>query len=156
VLADLGAGFQFQFSAGYLYEYLDGGPHWVIQPVHKLPDVAPVSGTVAFSYSKPLGSDYTFTARLENSYTSSRYSIYFSNPYEFVGTYRQMPGYALVNVRAGVKLRDKWSATAFINNLSNNHAQLESMFTENLPQPSFTRIITNQPRTAGVDLTYSF
>ena len=44
VLADLGAGFQLEVSAGYLHEWLDGGPHWVIAPVHKLPEVAPESG----------------------------------------------------------------------------------------------------------------
>jgi outer membrane receptor protein involved in Fe transport len=156
VLADLGAGFQFEVSAGYLYEWLDGGPHWVIAPVHKMPEVAPESGNVALSYSKPLDGAYTFTARLENSYTGPRYSIFFSNPYEFTGTYRQLPGYDLVNVRAGVKFRETWSATLFVNNLTNKHAQLESMFTENEPQPDFTRIETNQPLTAGVDLTYRF
>ncbi len=153
--ADLGAGFQFEFAAGYLYEYLDGGPHWVITPVHKLPEVSPESGTVSLNYSRSLGSSYTFTARLENSYTGPRYSIFFSNPDEFVGEYRQLPGYDLVNVRAGLK-KDAWSATLFVNNLTNKHAQLESMFTENEPQPSFTRIETNQPLTAGVDLTYKF
>jgi len=30
------------------------------------------------------------------------------------------------------------------------------MFTENEPQPDFTRIETNQPRTGGIDLTYRF
>jgi iron complex outermembrane recepter protein len=156
VLADLGAGFQLEVAAGYLYEWLDGGPHWVITPVHKMPEVAPESGTVALSYSKPLNSSYTFTARLENSYTGPRYSIFFSNPYEFTGTYRQLPGYDLINARAGVKFRDTWSATLFVNNLTNKHAQLESMFQENEPQPSFTRVETNQPLTAGVDLTYRF
>ena len=156
VFADLGAGFQLQFSAGYLYEWLDGGPHWVIAPVHKLPDVAPVSGSAALSYSRPLGSAYTFTARLDNSYTGARYSIFFTDPYEFTGTYKQLPGYDLVNVRAGVDFHDKWSATLFVNNLTNKHAKLESMFTENEPQPDFTRIETNQPLTAGVDLSYRF
>ena len=156
VFADLGAGFQLQFSAGYLYEWLDGGPHWVIAPVHKLPDVAPVSGSAALSYSRPLGSAYTFTARLDNSYTGARYSIFFTDPYEFTGTYKQLPGYDLVNVRAGVDFHDKWSATVFVNNLTNKHAKLESMFTENEPQPDFTRIETNQPLTAGVDLSYRF
>jgi iron complex outermembrane receptor protein len=156
VLADLGAGFQLEIAAGYLYEWLDGGPHWVIAPVHKMPDVAPESGTLALSYFTPLSSSYTFTARLESSYTGPRYSIFFSNPYEFTGTYRQMPGYDLLNVRAGLKFRDTWSATLFVNNLTNKHAQLESMFTENEPQPDFTRIITNQPLTGGVDLTYRF
>src|SRR6202041_1179450 len=154
MLADLGAGFQLEVAAGYLYEYLNGGPHWVIAPVHKMPEVAPESGTVALSYFKPLGDSYTFTARLENSYTGPRYSIFFSNPYEFTGTYRQLPGYDLINVRAGVKFRETWSATLFVNNLTNKHAQLESMFTENEPQPDFTRVVTNQPLTVGVDLTY--
>ena len=156
MLADLGAGFQFEVAAGYLYEWLEGGPHWVIAPIHKMPDVAPESGTVALNYSAAIGQEYTFTARVEGSYTGSRYSIFFSDPYEFTGTYRQLPGYGLVNVRAGIKFHDKWSATAFVNNLTNKHAQLESMFTENEPQPSFTRIETNQPLTGGVDLTYRF
>jgi iron complex outermembrane receptor protein len=156
VLADLGAGFQLEVAAGYLYEWLDGGPHWVIQPVHKMPEVAPESGTVALSFFTPISSSYAFTARLETSYTGPRYSIFFSNPYEFTGTYRQMPGYALLNGRAGVKFRDTWNATLFVNNLTNKHAQLESMFTENEPQPDFTRIITNQPLTGGIDLTYRF
>jgi iron complex outermembrane recepter protein len=156
VIADLGAGFQFEVAAGYLNEWLNGGPHWVITPVHKMPEVAPESGTVALSYFRALSDSYTFTARLESSYTGPRYSIFFSNPYEFTGTYRQLPGYDLVNVRAGVKFRESWSATVFVNNATNKHAQLESMFTENEPQPSFTRIETNQPLTAGVDLTYRF
>jgi outer membrane receptor protein involved in Fe transport len=156
LLAELGAGFRFEIAAGYLNEWLEGGPHWVIAPIHKMPEVAPVSGTVALSYLKPLSGSYVFTARLDGSYTSSRYSIFFSNPYEFTGTYRQLPGYGLANARAGVKFRESWSATLFVNNLTNKHAQLESMFTENEPQPDFTRIETNQPLTAGVDLTYRF
>jgi outer membrane receptor protein involved in Fe transport len=156
VAADLGAGFKLELAAGYLYEWLEGGPHWVITPVHKMPEVSPESGTLSLDYVKPLDSFYTFTARLENSYTGPRYSIYFSDPYEFTGTYRQMPGYDLVNVRAGLKFGEKYSATVFVDNLTNKHAQLESMFTENEPQPDFTRIITNQPLTAGVDLTARF
>jgi iron complex outermembrane recepter protein len=156
VVADLGAGFRLEVAAGYLYEWLDGGPHWVIAPTHKLPEVAPVNGTAALSYAKPLGDNFAFAARLENSYTGPRYSISFPNPYEFTGTYTQLPGYDLINVRAGLAFRDRWSATMFVNNATNRHAQLESMFTENEPQPSFTRMITNQPLTAGLDLSYRF
>jgi iron complex outermembrane recepter protein len=121
-----------------------------------MPDVAPESGTASLSYSKALGGSYTFTARLENSYTGPRYSIFFSDPYEFTGTYKQLPGYDLLNIRAGVAFLDKWSATLFVNNVTDKHVQLESMFTENEPQPDFTRIETNQPLTAGVDLSYRF
>jgi iron complex outermembrane recepter protein len=156
VLADLGAGFQLEAAAGYLYEWLAGGPHWVIAPIHKLPDVAPVSGTLALSYSKRFGGSCTFTARLESSYTGARYSISFPNPYEFTGTYIQLASYDLINLRAGVKFGETWSATLFVNNATNKRAELESMFTENEPQPDFTRIVTNQPLTAGIDLTYRY
>ena len=111
---------------------------------------------MALNYAVSLGAHDTLTARLDSSYTSARYSIYFSNPYEFSGVYQQMPGYALVNVRVGIEHEDRWSVTAFVNNLTNKHAQLESMFTENEPQPSFTRIETNQPLTGGIDLNYRF
>jgi outer membrane receptor protein involved in Fe transport len=156
MLADLGAGFQFEVAAGYLYEYLNGGPHWVITPVHKMPEVAPESGTASLAYTRALGGSYVLTARLENSYTGPRYSIFFSDPYEFTGTYKQLPGYDLINIRTGVGFRDKWTASLFVNNVTNKHVALESMFTENEPQPDFTRIETNQPLTAGVDLTYKF
>jgi len=43
----------------------------------------------------------------------------------------------------------------FANNLLNKRAELESLFQENLPSAAFNRIVTNQPRTVGVDLTYS-
>ena len=156
LFADLGAGFDFELAAGYLHEYLDGGPHWDIAPLHKMPEVAPESGTAALDYHIGLSAGYSFTARLETTYTGQRYSLAFPNPYEATGTYIPMAAYELTNVRVGIKSGDTWSATVFVNNVFNKHAQLESMFTENEPQPDFTRIETNQPLTAGVDLTYKY
>jgi iron complex outermembrane recepter protein len=154
--ADLGAGFQFEISAGYLYQWLEGGPHWDIIPIHKLPEVAPESGTVSLNYSRPLNGSYTFTARLENTYTGQRYSLGFTNPYESTGIYIPVAAYDLTNIRAGIKFGDTWSATAFVSNVFNKHAELESMFTENEPQPDITRYMTNQPLTAGIDLSYRY
>jgi outer membrane receptor protein involved in Fe transport len=67
-----------------------------------------------------------------------------------------MPAYNLVNIRAGVKFRDSWTATVFADNVFNVHAALEGMFTENLPTTPYTRIETNQPLTAGIDLSYRY
>jgi len=75
---------------------------------------------------------------------------------QFVGAYTQLPGYSLTNIRAGIQSRDHWSATLFVNNLTNKHAQLEALFVENEPSAAYNRIITNQPLTAGIDLTYRF
>jgi iron complex outermembrane recepter protein len=156
LLATLGAGFSFEVAAGYLHEWLDGGPHWVIQPIHTLPEVAPISGTAALNYAMPVNDTYTLTARVETTYTGQRYSLGFSNPFEASGVYIPMTAYSLTNVRLGIRFRNTWSATLFVDNVFDKHAALESMFTENEPQPDFTRIETNQPLTAGVDLTYRF
>jgi outer membrane receptor protein involved in Fe transport len=156
IFANLGAGFGLDVSGGYLHEYLDGGPHWVITPIHTLPDVAPESGTLTLSYAKPLNDAFAFTAKLENSYTGRRYSLAFPVPFNSFGAYVPMSGYDLTNIRAGVKFKDTWSVTAFVDNVFNKHAQLESLYMENLASTAFNRIVTNQPLTAGVDLSYRF
>jgi len=156
IFAKLGAGFDLQLSGGYVHETLDGGPHWVIPPVHTLPEVAPESGTAVLNYSRPIGADFTFTAKLENTYTGKRYSLGFPEPYTSTGAYVPMAGYDLTNIRAGFKYRDRWTVTAFVDNVFNKHAQLESLYMENLGSAAFNRIVTNQPLTAGIDLTYKY
>jgi hypothetical protein len=44
----------------------------------------------------------------------------------------------------------------FVNNAFNGQAQLENLFQETLPSAAFNRVISNQPLTAGADLTYRF
>jgi iron complex outermembrane receptor protein len=158
VTADLGAGFGLELSAGYLHSALAGGPHWIVSPVHRLPEVAPENGSLALTYSRELTSTYTLTARLDNSYTGVRYSIAFPYQNETTtdsGQYLPLPAYDLTNVRVGVMSTAGWSAALFVDNVFNQHAQLESMFTENLPTTPFNRIETNQPLTGGIDISYN-
>jgi hypothetical protein len=70
------------------------------------------------------------------------------------GEYIQLPSYALTNIRAGTQSSSGWAAALFANNLFNKQAQLESLWQETLPSASFNRIVTNQPLTVGIDLTY--
>jgi outer membrane receptor protein involved in Fe transport len=156
ILAKLGAGFDLQLEGGYVNTSLDGGPHWDIVPVNKLPEVAPESGTAVLNYTRALNDDYTFTAKVENTYTGRRYSLAFPEPYTPYGAYVPMAAYDLTNLRAGVKYRDAWTATVFVDNVFNKHAQLESLYPQNLGSAAFNRVVTNQPLTAGVDLTYRF
>jgi outer membrane receptor protein involved in Fe transport len=156
ISARLGAGFEFQLSAGYLNDWLNGGPHWDIVPVNKLPEVAHESGTVALNYSRPLNDSLSFSARLENTYTGQRYSLAFPEPYTPYGAYVRMAAYDLTNIRATIRSDDGWSVSVFVNNLFNKHAQLESLYTENLGSSAFNQVVTNQPLTAGVNLTYRY
>jgi outer membrane receptor protein involved in Fe transport len=154
--ARLGGGFDLQISGGYVHARVDGGPHWDIVPVNVLPEVAPESGSVVLSYSRQLNDDYFLTAKLENSYTGQRYSLAFPEPYTPYGAYVPMAAYDLTNIRASIKYRDAWTIALFVNNVFNKHAQLESLYPENLGSAAFNRVITNQPLTAGIDLTYKF
>jgi outer membrane receptor protein involved in Fe transport len=156
VLAVLGAGFDVQISGGYVDATLDGGPHWDIVPLDKLPEVAPESGTAVLNYSRHINDDLTFTAKVENTFTGKRYSLAFPEPYTPYGAYVPMAAYDLTNLRAGIKYREAWTATVFVDNVFNKHAQLESLYPENLGSAAYNRVITNQPLTAGVDLTYKF
>ncbi len=155
-VAVLGAGFNLELTAGYLNETLDPGSHWQITPLDKLPEVPTVTGDIILSYLKPLSDKYSFTGRVETSYTGSRYSLAFPYGYNINGKYLQLPGYSLTNIRAGIQSRDGWSATLFVNNAFNKHAQLENLFQLLEATTAFNRVVTNQPLTAGVDLTYRF
>ena len=156
IFARLGAGFDLQLSGGYVHDHLDGGPHWVITPVNQLPEVAPESGTAVLSYTKPIDNDFTFTAKLENSYTGRRYSLAFPEPDTSFGAYVPLAAYDLTNVRMGVKFRDAWTVSLFVNNVFDTHAQLESLYPLSLGNAAYNRIITNQPLTAGIDLTVRY
>ena len=156
ILADLGAGFNFQVSAGYVDEWLDGGRHWDIPPVHKLPEVAPESGTAILSYSRPLNDTYQFMAKVENSYTGRRYSLAFPVPDNAFGAYEKLAGYDLTNIRAAIQSTNGWTIALFVNNVFNKHAQLENLYTENLASAAFNEVVTNQPLTGGIDINYKF
>ena len=152
--AILGGGFQMDASLGLTHAWVDPGPHWQLTPTHKLSDVAPVNANVGLSYSKELTAKYTLTARVEDSYIGQRYSQAFPFGFSLNGKYIPLPGYNLANARVGVQSSDGWGASLFANNVFNKHAQLESLFQETLPAASFNRIVTNQPLTVGIDLTF--
>jgi iron complex outermembrane recepter protein len=154
--AVLGGGFGLDASLGLTHAWVDPGPHWQITPGDKLSDVAPVNASVGLSYSKELTAKYTLTARLDDAYIGQRYSLAFPFGFSLNGKYIPLPGYSLANARVGVQATDGWGASLFVDNLFNKHAQLESLFQETLPAASFNRIVTNQPLTAGLDLTYKF
>jgi iron complex outermembrane receptor protein len=155
-LAVLGGGFQLAVSGGYTHARVDAGPHWQLTPRDRLSDVPPLTANVNLTYSKQLNETYTFLARLENSYVDPRYSLSFPFGYSTNGKYTLVPSYDLTNIRVGIQSATGWGASLFANNLFNKQAYLENMLQESLPNAAFNRIITNQPLTAGVDITYRF
>jgi outer membrane receptor protein involved in Fe transport len=157
----LGGGFVVNGSVGVTHYTLDAGPFWEITPKSVLPDLAPVNGNLGLTYAKDLAPKYTLTAQAEYAFVGPRYSISFLSPnypatgvINTNGAYQELPSYSLTNLRVGINSEDGWGATLFVTNVFNRHAQLENLFQETLPSAAFNRVITNQPLTAGINLSY--
>jgi iron complex outermembrane receptor protein len=73
------------------------------------------------------------------------------------GEYSQLPGYELTNFRMGIaSQQNEWSVSLFVNNAFNKQASLEFLYSETQPSAAFNRVVSNQPLTGGVDITYRF
>ena len=71
------------------------------------------------------------------------------------GEQRLRPAWTALNLRAGV-IRDDWEITLFVDNLTNEHANLadsRAIAAETAGRP---RIVTNRPRTIGIDVRTRF
>jgi outer membrane receptor protein involved in Fe transport len=104
--------------------------------------------TTSLTYTKPLFAGFNFTARVSNSYVGQSTDI------EYV--YATLPSYNLVALRFGL-VGEKFSGYLFADNLTDKRAQLginTTAFAWTIP--SVERVVTNQPRTVGVDFSYRF
>jgi iron complex outermembrane recepter protein len=105
--------------------------------------------TTSLTYTAPAFDGVNFTARLSNSYVGEETDI------EYI--YQTLPSYDLVALRLGLVSGQKWSAYLVGDNLTDKRAQLginTTAFAWTIP--SVERVVTNQPRTIGVDLNYRF
>jgi iron complex outermembrane recepter protein len=104
---------------------------------------------IALTYSTQLFTNYKLTARISDNYVGST----FDEAYYFG---LKLPSYNLANARVGLST-DKWSASLFVDNLTNKMAELtanNTSFQFNIP--ALVRITTNQPRTYGTQVSYKF
>jgi iron complex outermembrane recepter protein len=103
----------------------------------------------AATYSTELFGDYKLTSRVSASYVGQTIDeAYFYNI--------QLGGYTLANARL-ILARDRWSASLFVDNLTNKVAAISAnntSFQYNIA--SLVRYSTNQPRTFGTELNYRF
>jgi len=152
--AALARSLTFATAVGYTHATLAETTHGFIAG-QLLPDVPKVTATVSLNYHVSLSDKYEFNSRIENTYTGSRVDLgtAFGN-YNY--SQAPLPSYDLTNLRAAINSEDGWSAALFVNNLTNKQAYLENVAQLTLPNASYNRVATNQPRTIGVDLSYHF
>jgi len=118
-----------------------------------LPDVPKWSGGSNVTYTADLDAAHTLTLRFDHTYVGKRVGL---ATYEGVvnNPNAPLPGYNLFNLRGTIAAKAGWSIAVFANNLTDKHAYLENAAQLGLPNASYNRVVTNQPRTIGVDLNF--
>ena len=114
-----------------------------------MPGVSKQQVTAALEYSVPINDNREFHARLDASYRSDFWTALPQSP----GA-TDLPGFTLVNARAGFGFGKTWRVDAFVNNLTNQEAATSVSTT---PGPEHNRAeYVARPRTVGIQLNYSF
>lgn len=116
---------------------------------NRLPGVSRQQATAAVDYGVPFGADREFRAHLDAAYRSDFWTSLPSSP-----TAANLPGFLLLNARAGVGFARAWRADAFINNITNQEAATSVSTQPGLPHNRADFV--SRPRTIGLQLNYSF
>jgi iron complex outermembrane receptor protein len=109
----------------------------------RLLDVPDVTTNTSLIYSTPVSAGLNFSARGTYTYVGPMQDITYVR--------NNLPGYSLVNARAGVT-SERFSAYLFCDNLTDKMAILTNNVAQTVNIPSLNRWVTNQPRTIGIDL----
>jgi outer membrane receptor protein involved in Fe transport len=112
-------------------------------------NVPKYTASLAMIYSTTVSQDYRLTARLSDSLVGPSIDESFNFGIN-------LPSYNILNGRIGVS-KDKWSATLFVTNITNNIAWMGANNTSfQFNNPGFYRVSTEQPRTFGTQVNYRF
>jgi outer membrane receptor protein involved in Fe transport len=117
---------------------IQGSPDWTI--------------TSTVEYTFPIGSDIDAYLRADYTYYGDSYS---ATNEPSAATQRLREAWKALDFRAGVT-RDAWDVSLFVKNALDERANLgdnRSHAAETITRP---RLVTNRPRTVGIDLRYRF
>lgn len=142
---ELSVNFSGTYTHAKLTSVVPGTGFAVGQRILNIPQYQ-VTGSVV--YSREVGDDLTMTLRAEDTLVGKTEDVSYS--------YYTLPSYNLVNLRMQFE-HGPWSASVFIDNVTNEHAQISANNTGmSVNSPDLFRIATNQPFTAGVNYKYRF
>jgi outer membrane receptor protein involved in Fe transport len=113
----------------------------------RLLDVPIWTASTTLTYRHAISSDLQMVARASNSFVGSSQDLTYAR--------NTLPAYDLVDTRVGVE-GGKWTASLFVDNLTNRKAQYSNTGALSANVQIFNRVATNQPRTFGTDLTLKF
>ena len=160
----LGAGFDLSLNASYTdAEFVESSAISGYPRGTQIPDTPKVSASLVLQWERELANGLSVSGSLEDDYTGSRTDL----PFGVTATLQTMdsllvhlPSYNLANLRFGLRGQrdngDRWSATLFVDNLANKVVLVDPQPQISLLTQAFDRYVINQPRTAGIDVSYQF
>ena len=115
----------------------------------RLPGVSKQQVTAALDFKQPLTGERDLHARLDASYRSDFWSGLAHNP-----DVEDLPGFALLNARAGLGFAQHWRTDLYVENLTNREA---ATAINTVPGPEHDRaLFVGRPRTFGLNVDYKF
>lgn len=114
----------------------------------EIQDVPTWTDSTSIVFHHPVSERYELVLRATNDYVGPMTDVSY--------VVNNVPGRDLLSLRGGVLSGDDLSAFLFIDNATNRRAILGNSISLSVNGPSFNRVVTNQPRTIGIDLTYRF
>ena len=151
VEAVAGGGLSAGVSGGYTHATLAATEHGFLAGA-RLPDVPKWSGSANIVYTAEISDTRSITLRLDDTYVGARVGL---ATYQGMVNDTQAPlhSYNLINFRGTLAAKSGWKLACFANNLTNKHAGQENLVQLGLPNASYNRVVTNQPRTIGLDFS---
>lgn len=130
---------------------------------YKVPDIPDFTASATLRWKHPLTSDVSLVGTLEGDYVGTRTDapygesivIFSSSPTYVNNLLLHLPAYGFVNTRLGFE-GNHWTASLYVNNLTNKQALLDPQPQIDLQTNAFVRYLVNRPITAGLDFTFRF
>jgi iron complex outermembrane recepter protein len=125
---------------------------------YSVPDIPDVTASATLRWKHPLHDNLSVIGTLEGDYVGTRTDAPYGESITLlnINTYLlHLPAYGFLNARLGLA-GDQWTASLYVNNLTNKEAILDPQPQIVLQMDAFVRYLVNRPLTAGLDFTYKF
>jgi iron complex outermembrane receptor protein len=125
---------------------------------YNVPDIPDVTASATLRWKHPLTSDLSLVGTLEGDYVGTRTDAPYGEALSLttINTYLlHLPAYGFLNARLGFA-GNQWTASLYVNNLTNKEALLDPQPQIDLQTNAFVRYLVNRPITTGLDFTFKY
>jgi iron complex outermembrane receptor protein len=144
-------------NAGYTNaQFTEASPITGYPEGYSVPDIPEFTASATLRWKHPVTDNLSVIGSLEGNYIGTRTDTPYGESITLlnVNTYLlHLPAYGFANLRLGLA-GDRWTATMYVNNISNERAILDPQPQIVLQMDAFVRYLVNRPLTAGLDFTY--